>query len=214
MTEPTDPKPEGAEPALTPGEEAELVEMLVNAYRPAPLTEDLNEALIEAALDDPLRAASADELAESERFRRALEGNADHPDLALARALAAAHRPGTSSSAEFEDANARALDGALGRATKPRPKNVVYVVFGVATSLAAAAAILLVLAFPSSKESPPGPQAIAPAPPPLVQSRSSEPLFHTWFDRTHTTSRVDRIATLRARELRDNRFRQWGVDTP
>lgn len=214
MTEPTDPKPDGAEPVLTPGEEAELVEMLVSAYRPAALAAELNEALIEAALEDPFRAPSADERAESERFRRALEGDTDHPDLALARALRAAHHevPGER---ETDQASARALEGALGAAGRPRPKNVVFVVFGVATSIAAAAAVLLVLAFPSSKEGAPASQALAaPAAPPLVQSRSAEPLFNAKFERTNTTMRVDRIATLRARELRDNRFRQWGVDTP
>ena len=82
MTEPTDPIESSDDtPSLTAAEEAALSLALVCAFRPAELDPDVNEALIELCLEDPLRPASEAERAESERFRRALEGNGEHPDL-------------------------------------------------------------------------------------------------------------------------------------
>lgn len=222
MTEPTDPiEPSDDTPSLTAAEEAALSLALVCAFRPAELAPDVNEALIELCLEDPLRPASEAELAESERFRRALEGSGEHPDLDLVRGLVEAHRPSRSESSSFEGANQRALERALAASSpssKRRSGNVVFVSFGVMTALAAAAAVLLVVFFPSAERSPTavlpaGVAARAPAPR-LTQSRSSEGLFDAKFERDHTTERVDRIASVRARELRQNRFQQWGVPGP
>ena len=226
MTKPTDPiEPSDDAPSLTSAEEAALTEAIVCAFRPAELDPDVNEALIELCLEDPLRPASEEERAESERFRRALEGRAEHPDLDLVRGLVEAHRPSPAESSSFAGANERALERALaaagpetGAASKRRQGNVVFVSFGVMTALAAAAAVLLVVFFPSAERSPTaaapaGVAARVPAPR-LTQSRSSEGLFDAKFERDHTTERVDRIASVRARELRQNRFQQWGVPGP
>ncbi|MEB2324275.1 MAG: hypothetical protein OZ921_17305, partial [Sorangiineae bacterium] len=87
--------PDDAPVALLSDEaERTLAESLRAAYAPEPLDDELNEALILAALDDPLAPPSAAELAESEALRRALEGEGEHPDAALARALRAAAAPG------------------------------------------------------------------------------------------------------------------------
>ena len=90
-----------------------------------------------------------------------------------------------------------------------------FVSFGVMTALAAAAAVLLVVLFPSQERTPTAaaPASVA-APPQLSQSRSSEDLFDAKFEQGRTTERVDRIASVRARELRQNRFQQWGVPGP
>jgi len=225
VTEPTDPiEPSDDTPSLTAAEEAALSLALVCAFRPAELDPDVNETLIELCLEDPLRPASEEERAESERFRRALEGSGEHPDLDLVRGLVEAHRPSHAQSSSFAGANERALERALaanpktGAPAKRRQGNVVFVSFGVMTALAAAAAVLLVVFFPSAERSPTAaaPAALgtrAPAPL-LTQSRSSEGLFDAKFERDHTTERVDRIASVRARELRQNRFQQWGVPGP
>ena len=230
MTEPSDPIESSADAgqALTQQAEAALTEALLCAYRPAELDPDVNEALIELALEDPLRPASEEERAESERFQRALEGQGEHPDLELDRGLVEAHRaagPAPESSRAPDDAarvSERALEQALRRAnakattkaTRTRG-NVIFVSFGVMTALAAAAAVLLVVFFPSQDHEPTAaaPAALATSSP-LTQSRSSEALFDAKFERDGTTERVDRIASVRARELRQNRFRQWGVPAP
>ncbi len=234
MTEPTDPTEFSAEAEapLTAEAEAALTQALRCAYRPAELDPDVLEALIELALEDPLRPASEAELAESERFRQALEGQGEHPDLDLVRGLMAAHRSSGAEPGGIAHMSDRALDRALAGPNSvadadptPRSKlspaskrtrgNVIFVSFGVMTALAAAAAVILVVFFPSQDRAlSAAAPAFVPAPAPLTQSRSSETLFDAKFERDHTTERVDRIASVRARELRQNRFRQWGVPTP
>lgn len=228
MTDPTDPTESNADSdqPLTSAQEAELIEALCSAYRPTLLDPELNEALIALALEAPLRPASEEERAESERFRRALEGDEEHPDLDLVRGLVEAHGPGRSEGDSIQALNERALDRALqstrsgNEASKPRKGNVVFVAFGVVTALAAAAALLLVVAFPSRESAmtaaaPAGVHPVDSKPRELLtQSRSSETLFDAKFERDHTTERVDRIASVRARELRANRFQEWGVPGP
>lgn len=230
MTEPTDPTESSADAGqpLTAEEEATLIEALLCAYRPATLDPDVNDALIELALEDPLRPASEAERAESERFRRALEGQGEHPDLDLVRGLVEAHRSGSAAPSSSAAISERALEQALGRASSPRNPsskpsaaskrtrgNVVFVSFGVMTAVAAAAAVFLVVFFPSQDRArTAAAPAFVAAPASLTQSRSSEALFDAKFERDHTTERVDRIASVRARELRQNRFRQWGVPAP
>jgi hypothetical protein len=190
------------------------MEALASAYHPAQLAPELNHALIRNALEDPLRPANQEELAASERFRQALAGVADHPDLELAKALAVSH--GGTPPSDIEAINARTLDKALNAATPAsthRPSNVVFMSFGVAGVLGAAAAILLLLISPKTEQD----QAASLAPasvgaaPALAQSRSSSHLFAQKFEPQGTTERVDLIASVRARELRANRFKQWGV---
>jgi hypothetical protein len=91
-----------------------------------------------------------------------------------------------------------------------RPR-VIYVAFGAATALlAAAAALALVIGSLSSDEAPLSAQApLAPAA--LSTSRSSAALFQEPFTLEGTTARMDRIANERERELRQNRYLAWGV---
>jgi hypothetical protein len=173
--------------------------LLKHAFAPTELDPQRHEQLLLAALEDPFAPPSTEELVESERLRRALDdGDGDHPDLILARALSAAHAP--------SPAAARVVaPKALAAASRPAGK-VLYLRFGgVAAALAAAAAVLLLVSTHSRPESS-APELPALA---LVQSRSTAVLFQTTAG--PPSARIDRIASVRERELRDNRYAIWGV---
>ena len=190
--------PEEQEELLSPELERELELALRAAWHPAEIDPARHEQLLELALEDPLAPATAEEMVESERLRQALEGEGDHPHLDLARALQAATRPAPPP---------RALP-----VPDARPR-VIYVAFGATTALlAAAAALALVIGSLSSKDAAPQSAAQAPlAPAALSVSRSSAALFQEPFTLEGTTARMDRIASTRERELRQNRYLAWGV---
>ena len=76
----------------------------------------------------------------------------------------------------------------------------------IAGGVAMAAAIALLLGRPSADG------ARRAEAEPLVPVRSTQSLFHEPFARTGGESaRIDRIASARAADLRDNRFAAWGV---
>jgi hypothetical protein len=193
----TTPKPpyDEEDDALSPlpeGEEAALFAALRAAHAPAELDAARHREILSSALEDPLAPASADELRESERLRRALEdGDELHPDAALARALGAAMNP-----APLPRATAERL---AGRAARSRP-NVVFVTFG-ALALAAAAGFALFVARPAG----------APNEPVLARSRTTQALFREPFEPGRATERIDRIASARERDARENRYALWGV---
>jgi len=187
---------------LTETEEQRLAAALRSAFAPGQIDPERHERLLRAALDDPFAPPSPDELVESERLRRALDGEAegDHLDLVLARALSAAHSPQAAPEASL----AQAARGLEARAAK-----VLYLRFGgVIASLAVAAGVVLTF----------GSRAVrAPAPAPdlqtltLAQSRSTAPLFPSALAAGPPSTRIDRIASVRARELRENRYALWGL---
>jgi len=179
---------------LEPQAEAALAQALRSAFAPAELDPARHRAILEAALEDPLAPPSADELRESERLRQALENDdADHPAAALARALRAAAHP-----VPLEPERGRRVTE---RALSRRP-NVVFVAFGAA-ALAAAAAFALSFTSPRLEKG-----AALPA---LARSRSTAQLFHERFEPGQASARIDRIATLREREWRDNQYALWGL---
>jgi len=198
-------------PQLSEREFAELAAALSSAYAPKELDESVNERLLREALEDPLGPASAEEVRESERLRRALDGEVDHPDLDLVHSLVEAHRAARSEPAA--DLVERATERALGAARAKQHGSIVYLTF--AGVLAAAAAVALFVQAPpertAAKVAEPAPASVPPARS-LQLSRTSEELFEHKFSRGHTSDRIDRIATARARDLRNNRFRQWGVE--
>jgi hypothetical protein len=178
-------------------EEATLLAALEAALRPGELSATLNERLIEVALEDPLAPPSEAELLESERLRGALDDGATHEDAALLEGLRASSGP------ESVD---RAVERALARAL-PRPKprrNVIYAVFGAGGVLAAAAAALLLVTQPRPPEAALTTDAYA-------RSRSTASMFNERFETVDTSARMDAIASVRGRELRDNRYAAWGV---
>jgi hypothetical protein len=187
-------------PALAAEEERRLATLLKSAFAPGEIDEVRHEQLLLSALEDPFAAPSPEEIVESERLRRALDGDGDHLDLVLARALSAAHAPSEAPPKVVAPAT-------LATKSKPAAK-VLYVRFaGIAAALAAAAAVLFTI---SSRNS--SPEASAPELPALalVQSRSTAALFQT-ASVGPPSARIDRIASVRERDLRANRYAMWGV---
>jgi hypothetical protein len=186
-------------PALEPEEERRLAALLRSAFAPGEIEPARHERLLQAALEDPFAAPSPEEIVESERLRRALDSDGDHVDLILARALSAAYAPS-------EAPPQVVVPATLTTNAKPVTK-VLYLRFGgIAAALAVAAAVMLVM---SSRHSP---EASAPELPALalVQSRSTAALFQTAAVGT-PSARIDRIASVRERDLRANRYAMWGV---
>jgi hypothetical protein len=187
-------------PTLAPEEEERVATMLRNAVRPREIEPTRHERLLQAALEDPFAPASAEELIESERLRQALAGQGDHVGLTLARALAAAYAPGPALLPPSFNVAPIRKTGPLGK--------VYFVRFGAAALAlaAAAAAILAVTPRPhEASESAPDLPSLA-----LAQSRSTAPLFRVDVE-SAPSARIDRIASARGRELRDNRYTLWGV---
>ena len=188
-------------PELDASEERRLSLLLRHAFAPSELDPERHEQLLSAALEDPFAPASPEEIVESERLRRALEGHGDHPDLALARALAQAHSPGSSLP--------RISPEAVLKAAPRRPAKVIAYRFGGAAALLAVAAAVLLAIAPGVERDAEAPNAV-PDLKALAQSRSTAPLFQA-DSAGPASARIDRIASSRERELRDNRYALWGV---
>ncbi len=200
----TDPA-QDEELELSPEQALALQRALRSAWQPGEIDEARHERLLELALEDPLAPPSAEEVAESARLREALAGRGDHADLPLVRALAAAAEP------ERQPADAARLAALVARepASSTKTGRVIYVAFGaVSAALAAAAALVLVVGSLTRKAEP---AAALATPAALATSRSSAPLFDDRFTTEATTARIDRITSVRERELRQNRYVAWGV---
>ena len=194
------------EATLPPEEEAAVLALLEAALRPAELDPRVQQRLLEMALEDPFAEASPEELVESARLRDALERGTPNADASLLRALAA----GTGREGD-DAASERALQAVLGAAPQPAPRqrpNVVYARFGAGSALlAAAAAVTLFIG--STRRSAPAVAVAAPSA--YVVPHSTASLFAERFDTGDTTARMDLIASVRRRDLRDNRYAAWGV---
>jgi len=200
MTEISERDSEPELPELDAAEEARLSALLCHAFRPSEIDPARHERLLLAALEDPFAEASPEELVESERLRQALDGKGDHQDLHLARALSAAFTPSLARPLPEPPLSAKTA--------RKRSAQVIFVRFaGVAAALAVAAAVLLRLTPDLAKHSAPAPDLATLA---LAQSRSTAEFFSA--DSAGAPSeRIDRIASVRSRELRDNRYALWGV---
>jgi hypothetical protein len=188
-----------------------VLALLAAAWRPTELDPRVNERLIEMALEDPLAEPSPEEVVESARLRDALERGTPNEDASLLRALAA----GAGTGRESDDtASDRALQAVLGAPPQPAPRprpNVVYALFGAGSALLAAAAAVTLL-IGSTRNGPPAASATAGvAPSAYVVPHSTASLFSERFETGDTTARMDRIASERRRDLRDNRYAAWGV---
>jgi hypothetical protein len=189
-------------PELEASEELRLGALLRHAFRPTEIDPARHEVLLLAALEDPFAEASPEELAESERLRQALDGQGDHRDAQLARALSAAFSPSF--------APPLVEPKSLPSAPPRRSAQVIFYRFAaVASALAVAAAVLLQLTLASRQRanSAPAPDLATLA---LAQSRSTAAFFRADTE-SAPSERIDRIASARSRELRDNRYALWGV---
>jgi hypothetical protein len=188
-----------SEPELTLAAKNELAEALRAAWDPAPIDAQRHAELLEQALIDPFAPASEEEARESERLRQALDaGDESHPDVRLLRALSAARDP----SPLAPDARERARRS-VAKSASPSKSNVVFVTFGAA-ALAAAAIFALYIGAGMNAARPPSAERLAP-------SRSTAELFEGEFEQGETTERIDRIASARAHDLRENRYLMWGA---
>jgi hypothetical protein len=192
------------EPILPPEEEAAWLAALEAALRPQPLAPARAEQLLELALEDPLAPPSIEELAESARLRDALAGGAPHESAALLHALRAPFVPAPSAEPSID----RAVDSALAKLPRRKPAStVIYARFGAASLLlAGAAAIALFVSQPHRQA--PAPAAGATG---FVAPHSTADLFDERFETSSTTQRMDLIASVRSRDLRDNRYAAWGA---
>jgi len=185
------------EASMTPAEATRWVEALLAAARPGELVPADNERLIEQALEDPLAPPSEAELASAAELRDALASGSGHPGAELLAALRAPF-----DSTDDDDEALSRLAPAPELRSRP-PRNLVYVAFGAASLVVAAAAAQLLTVGAVSRKS-------APSAARLLEPRSTAPLFSDRFD-ANVTARVDLIASARVRDLRENRYAAWGV---
>lgn len=198
--------------SLEKGEGApELVDSLRAAWSPAEIRAQDHKAIVDDA------PSSAAEIAAAEALRIALDvpaqvNAASSTEAVLSVALKNAFAPGELDAdthrAIVDEALARmpaaAKSGEVVELASRRRGNVVRVTFGVVTgALALAASIVLVLTWQGS-HGPNGGVALA-------KVRTTQPLFNEPFKTGETSARIDRIASARASDLRDNRFAKWGV---
>lgn len=184
------------ETRLAAEQETALLEALEAALRPRELDPQLNARLVAAALDDPLAEPTPEELVEAAHLRDALERGTPHDDAELLGAMRLAAPPSVD-----PGSLERAVQAALGRKRRSR---VIYGAFGATSALLAAAAVVLLLTGTLGPQAPAATTAYA-------RSRSTAPLFSEPFATEGTTARMDRIASARSRDLRDNRYASWGV---
>jgi hypothetical protein len=196
--------------------EIDLALALRAAWAPSALSADESRAMLDAT-------PSAEEQDLAVQLRDALASNANATatapaTLQLAQALRAAFAP-----AALDETEHRAiLDAALAKmpataarktpaqlekqastvVAMKRRATVVRVAFGfVAGGLALAASVVLVV----TNAPGPGSEAL------LAKARTTQPLFSEPFKAGETSARIDRIASARAGDFRDNRFTKWGV---
>ena len=195
-----------------------LATSLRAAYRPASLAEDDLDAILSRALGDGDAPPTRLERGGAERLRSALERGGDlDEDAAILGDLRAAHRPGTLAPARNEEL----IAGALSRAPRALASVSTWrralpatmaAITGVLALAAGFALLVRTQNFAPPSAMVPSPVAVV-APAVLVRSRSTDDLFDPAekFEVSHTSARIDRIASARSSDLRRNRFAAWGV---
>ncbi|MGC4088821.1 MAG: hypothetical protein QM756_13155 [Polyangiaceae bacterium] len=185
---------------LDPHEAESLASALRAALEPAELDGALHERIFRQALFDPLAPPSDAERAEAERLRQALDGRGESDLASLAEALRFANGTARVEPSVAEAAHERAL------VSVPRRRdNVVFAAFGAVGGMLALAAAVALVVSPARKDAPPRERAE------LARSRSLAPLMNVEAARLSPSERIDRIAAVRERDLRQNRYTKWGV---
>jgi hypothetical protein len=186
-----------------------LLTAIGSAAAPEALDPHRHAQLLNAALnpsgttqidDDPLAPPSVDEVIAAAATRKNLE------DDALVSLLRAAFAP----SALAPDSARSILSSTLTCATaltrhNPRAPSATF--WGV-LAVAAAAAIWVAHA---TQPRLAGLTSSGQSQLNLTQSRTTRSLFSDSFAHSSTSERIDRIAQVRQRELRDNRYIMWGL---
>jgi hypothetical protein len=168
--------------------------------------------------DDFDAEPTAEELEAARALAEALEGRGAGLEAEFAGALKAAYEPEGLDPARHEALLASALGekGAtvVDLAERRRAAARRAVRWGGATGVLAAAAAAALVLWPGGRREgqPPSTATVAALAPPALASRSTQELFEEPFARSGGGSaRIDRIAQARSRDLRQNRFRRWGV---
>jgi len=198
-----------------------VVALLAAAVSPRDLDDEAHDRILaqalgaEALLPAVVEEAPADaaEIKAADGLRRALDGSpadrAEHPLASLAGALRAAHAPGSIAEIRNEALLRPALRGRAGGG--PR------VLYGAVAGALALAAGIAGLWISGASDGPDTPAASLDG---MVEVRSTAPLFSVEDfpqgmgpDRKDTTSeRIDKITSARSADLRNNRYRAWGLD--
>lgn len=200
---------EGDAQLIEAQERDSLLNAIGSAASPEALDPHRHAQLIEAALnpsggssridDNPLAPASPEEVIAAETTRK----NLDTEPLVLL--LRAAYSP-----SELAPDSARfILSSTLTSATrrtrnKPKAPQAIWGLLAVA----AAAALWVANAMQPHLD---GFTAIRQAQLNLAQSRTTRSLFSDSFAHSSASERIDRIAQVRQRELRNNRYLMWGL---
>lgn len=175
--------PEG----IDPGRHAQLLEAALN---PAGNVDQL--------LDDPLTPPSTDEIIAAAATRKNLEAEP------LVLLLRAAHAP-----SELSPASAQSvLNAALAKLTFPKRQHPRVSTFWGLLAVAAAAVLWVANATEPSVEglAPAGRSQLE-----FAQSRTTGSLFSNARERSTASERIDRIAQVRQKDLRRNRYLLWGL---
>jgi hypothetical protein len=202
---------EGDAKLIEAHERDSILEALGAAADPQPLDAQRHQRLIENALaggsnagiessDDPLAPVTDEETAAAAKTRERLETD---PLVALLRS---AYRP--DSLAPESDMVIRSA--ALVRTSSPaRSKpSVTKMVYWSTFAAAAAAALWLSIPRISQRTESVLDEGFHSE---LAQSRTTKPLFSMSFASSTPSERIDRIAQVRERELRNNRYVLWGL---
>jgi hypothetical protein len=186
------------------------------AAHPERLDEADHEALLARALGDDAPPTKLEQRA-ADRLREALDGGDAQDELAeLAGSLRAAWRPAPLSELQSRSLIERALSATAGR----RPRRIAPVTMAALSTLAALAAGVALLLGEVGEErapaasAPRGPAAESARRAALIPARTTASLFDpaTPFPREGgQTARIDRVAAVRAADLRENRYAAWGV---
>lgn len=171
-----------------------LVDALRAAWAP-----DALDAGAHAALLDETAALDAEELTLAGTLREELAADA------VVLALRAAWTPADLPTAEHEAIVARALGTRTNVIAFPRARRVLL---GATSALAFAAGVVVWLGN-VQREAPLF--SLASSEQPLARERSTQALFEEPFREGETSARIDRIASARATDFRDNRFTRWGA---
>jgi hypothetical protein len=202
--------------AIEQGRDPLALELRAAAHRtPGALEEADLDVLAALALgEEP--AASPDELEAAALLRAHLTGNAPPgSDAALLQQLRHAARPGDLPAARNEALIEEALRAPLRlRPRQPHVRRFAPVTMAALAGVAALAAGTALFVGGSPSAPAPSAATAALAAPALARSRSADDLFDpaTPFPRSgQESARIDRIASARAADLRQNRFASWGV---
>ncbi len=215
----------GAE-RLTREQELELTELLRAAAAPEPLDEDWHDAMLEALLSGASSATTSPEPAatdDQELLAQLACAVAPEPlaqarhDALLSALLGANADTTTPSEHKSEAAAGVELNAETAKPRRTASKPWAWSVVTTSVMAVAAATAFWFSRQPSAQLAASGASdavAYAPAAPELTalpqaqQAHSTEALV---LGRRTATERIDRIASVRAQELRESRYQAWGL---